>query len=72
MSAMVSEERWEKLESLLMHLQHDCEQLGQVVWRQQAELDALRRELAKLNERLDDLSEEPEVRDPLAERPPHY
>lgn len=67
-----TDDRLTNAELLLMHLQHDLEQLSQVVFRQQSELDALRNELSRLDSRVVRLSEEPEIRDPLAEKPPHY
>lgn len=68
-----AEDRLTSVELLLTHLQHDFEQLSQVVFKQQAELDALRKELVLLDTRVVTLSTEvPEVRDPQAEKPPHY
>ena len=67
-----STDRLMSVESLLSHLQHDFDHLSQVVWRQQAELDALQKELAKLDERLPVGGNAAEVRDPLSEKPPHY
>lgn len=69
---MFADDRLTNVELLLTHLQHDLEQLSQVVFRQQAELDALRKELVLLDSRVVTLTEGPEVRDPLAEKPPHY
>lgn len=68
-----AEDRLTSVELLLTHLQHDFEQLSQVVFRQQAELAELRKELVLLDTRVVTLSTEvPEVRDPQAEKPPHY
>ena len=67
-----AEDRLTNVELLLTHLQHDFEQLSQVVFRQQAELDALRKELTLLDSRVVTLSDSPEARDPLDEKPPHY
>lgn len=67
-----TDDRLTNVELLLTHLQHDLEQLSQVVFRQQAELDALRKELTLLDSRVVTLTEDPELRDPLAEKPPHY
>jgi len=73
MTAPATDDRVVNVELLLTHLQHDLEQLSQVVFRQQAELDAVRKELALLDSRVVTLSiEGSEVRDPLAEKPPHY
>lgn len=67
-----TENRVTNLELLLTHLQHDLEQLSQVVFRQQSEIDKLRKELTLLDSRVITLTEGPETRDPLAEKPPHY
>lgn len=67
-----ADDRLTNVELLLTHLQHDFEQLSQVVFKQQAELDALRKELVLLDSRVVTLTEGPEVRDPQAEKPPHY
>ena len=68
----VPDDRVEHVESLLMHLQHEFDLLGQVVWRQQAEIDALKKELLRLNEQFVVPADGPEFRDPQAEQPPHY
>lgn len=67
-----ADDRLTNVELLLTHLQHDLEQLSQVVFRQQAELDAVRKELTLLDSRVVTLSEGSETRDPLDEKPPHY
>ena len=67
-----AENRLMYVESLLTHVQHDLEQLSQVVWRQQAEIDALTKELNRLDTRVVTLADGPETRDPLDEKPPHY
>jgi SlyX protein len=61
-----------QIESLLMHMQHDVEQLSTAVIEQQAELDAVKRQLSRLQAALDAADAEPESRDPQQERPPHY
>ncbi len=68
----VPDHRVEHVESLLMHLQHELELLSQVVWRQQAEIDALKKEQQRLDQRFNSQSEASEVRDPQEEQPPHY
>ena len=73
MPAPNTDDRVTNVELLMTHLQHDLEQLSQVVFRQQAELDALRKELVLLDTRVVTLSTDgPEVRDPQDEKPPHY
>lgn len=58
------------LESLIMHLQRDIEQLSRAILEQNTELDELRVNVSRLESRLDET--ENEERDPLDERPPHY
>ena len=67
-----TEDRLTNVELLLTHLQHDIEQLSQVVFRQQSEIDAAHKQLAMLDSRIVTLSDAPETRDPQAEKPPHY
>ena len=68
----VPDDRVEHVESLLMHLQRDFDALGEVVWRQQAEIDALKKEVQRLGERGATEADGVEERDPVAEQPPHY
>ena len=72
MPAPTTDDRVVNVELLLTHLQHDFEQLSQVVFRQQAEIDALKTEVAKLSTRIVTLADNPEARDPQDEKPPHY
>jgi len=65
-------ERLVQFESSIAHLQHDFDQINEVVLRQQRELDDLKQLLEKLLARMDKADAEPEVRDIEAERPPHY
>ncbi|GAB4136811.1 MAG: hypothetical protein Tsb009_04020 [Planctomycetaceae bacterium] len=67
-----ADERRISVESIIAHLQHDIEQLSQVVLRQQAEIDELKLTLEKLESRIDKSDESPENRDLEDERPPHY
>lgn len=66
------EVRVENVESLLMHLQRDFDSLSEVVWRQQAEIETLKKEVQRLGERFATEVDGTEERDPLAEQPPHY
>jgi uncharacterized coiled-coil protein SlyX len=66
-------ERLVRIESALMHLSHDVEAMHQALVAQQRDVDVLRQKLERLQavwEREEGLS--PEVRDPAAEKPPHY
>lgn len=62
-----------RLESALMHVEHDFGLMHQAILAQQREIDAIRRILERFEaviEREGRLASE--VRDPAAEKPPHY
>lgn len=61
-----------ELELHWMQLQRDFEGLNEVVLDQQRELQVWRTAFARMEARLQSLSEPEPPRDPLAERPPHY
>lgn len=63
-------DRLTNLESTLMHMQYELEQLGRTVMEQQSEIALLKGELRKFRSELDDLPAP--ARDPVAEKPPHY
>jgi SlyX protein len=65
-------ERLTELEMLVMHLQHDLEQMNEVVLRQQAEIDKLKTTISRLQEDLSGLAEDQDGAGPPLERPPHY
>jgi uncharacterized coiled-coil protein SlyX len=68
-----SEDRLVRLESALMQLEHDVEQLNASLVAQHRALEALRVAVERLEWRLDRESPSPpEIRDPEAEKPPHY
>jgi uncharacterized coiled-coil protein SlyX len=60
------------LESSLAHLQHDFEQVHHVALELQRELRQLTLRLQRLEQRFEQMGEEPEMRSPESERPPHY
>lgn len=64
--------RLTQVESVLMHLQHEVEQLNQAIIQQNTTVDALKKTMKSLDTRLGALEEEDEGRDPYQERPPHY
>lgn len=64
--------RVSELEFLLTHMQEDFQKLNAAVLDQQREIDALTKSLDRLGAKVDKLGEEPEKRDPVQERPPHY
>lgn len=72
MTAEASEERLLKLEMALAHLQRDFEQLHQVALELQKELRLSTVRLQRLEQRFEQMGEDPEVRSPESERPPHY
>ena len=55
------QQRLTDLEFLLAHLQHDVEQLNAVILAQQKELDVLRRQCGRLEDRLNLWGGEPET-----------
>lgn len=66
-------DRLVRIESALMHLSHDVEAMHQAIVGQQRELDGLRRTLERLQSIWErEMGLTPEVRDPAAEKPPHY
>jgi len=60
------------LETLCLHLQHDVETLNGVILEQNRQIDRLRQLVTRVDDRLSLLGLDDEVRDPQAERPPHY
>ena len=67
-----SDDRLIRLEMAVAHLQHDLEQMHHALVSMNAELSGNREQLARLDRRLQQLAEPPEMRDPGDERPPHY
>lgn len=66
------EQRLQNLESAVAHLQHDFEQLHQVLLALQGDLRLIGQKLTRFDLRLSQLAEPPEERSPELERPPHY
>ena len=64
----MNEERLAALEETLSHQSLALEQLDEVVRSQWSEIERLRREIARLEERVESAADEPS-NDPL---PPHY
>lgn len=65
-------DRLTAIESVLMHLQHDVEQLHEALVGCRRDLDALRNDVGTIRGRVEQLETGPEVRDPKLEKPPHY
>jgi SlyX protein len=66
------EDRLVTLELLVTHLERDLGTLNSVLLEQRNEIEALKRLISRLDERVTRLGEEDEPRDPAEERPPHY
>ncbi|MBA3314547.1 MAG: SlyX family protein [Planctomycetota bacterium] len=67
-----SQERLTAIETLLMHMQHEFEQLNAAILGQQRDLDALRKDMDAIRGHVERLEAGPETRDPKLEKPPHY
>jgi len=65
-------DRLTAIESALMHLQHDVEQMHEALVGYRGDLDALRNGIETVRGQVERLEAGPEVRDPKAEKPPHY
>ena len=62
----------ERIELRIAYLERANNDLSEVVYRQQQEIDALRAELAMMSGKLDSALTEPTEYTPEQERPPHY
>jgi SlyX protein len=60
------------IELRIAYLERANNDLSEVVYRQQQQIDALRAELAVLSGKLDSALPEPTAYTPEQERPPHY
>jgi SlyX protein len=65
-------EALERIELKIAFLERANSELGDVVYRQQQEIDSLRAQLAALLARLDAAQAEQTAYTPEQERPPHY
>jgi uncharacterized coiled-coil protein SlyX len=67
------DDRLVRLETAIMQLEHDVEQLNESLVAQHRALEALRVVVERLEWRVDrENPSPPETRDPEAEKPPHY
>tara|TARA_R110002095_G_scaffold2155_1_gene9115 strand:+ start:4371 stop:4604 length:234 start_codon:yes stop_codon:yes gene_type:complete len=64
--------RLNQVEEVLMHLQHEVEQLNQAIIQQNTTVDTLSKSMKSLDSRLGVLEVEDEGHDPVQEKPPHY
>ena len=72
MSTDSPDERLMAIEMSVSHLQHEVQQMHEVMLAQQDEISALRRDLQHAHGKIDRLQEPSESGDALDERPPHY
>jgi uncharacterized coiled-coil protein SlyX len=67
------DDRLVRLETSILQLEHDLEQLNESMVAQHRALETLRVAVERLEWRLDrDSAAPPETRDPEEEKPPHY
>jgi uncharacterized coiled-coil protein SlyX len=62
----------ERIELKIAYLERANNDLSEVVYRQQQEIDALRAELTVMNGKMESAISEQSVYTPEQERPPHY
>lgn len=68
----MSDDRVERLELKLAFLERANQELSDVVYRQQQDVDALKLQVRELLGRIEDLREEPTRYTEEQEKPPHY
>jgi uncharacterized coiled-coil protein SlyX len=71
-AANINEDVVERIELRITYLERANNDLSEVVYRQQQEIDALRAELAVVSGKLQSAMTEQTVYTPEQERPPHY
>ena len=67
-----TEARLERIESALAHLQHDVDSLNESLTRHFKRLQDIDARFARIEHEVESMQQGPEVRDPNAEKPPHY
>jgi SlyX protein len=70
--ANIDQDVVERIELRIAYLERANNDLSEVVYRQQQEIDALRAEIAVVGGKLDSALTEQTVYTPEQERPPHY
>lgn len=68
----MSNEATERLESKLAFLERANQELSDVVYRQQQDIDALKLQVRELLGRIEEMREEPTRYTAEQEKPPHY
>lgn len=59
-------------QEILMHMQHDLEQMHAVLLSQQQQIEELKSGLMRVEQRLENTQPADDMPSPLDERPPHY
>lgn len=72
MSGPAATEQIIRLEMTVGHLEHELQQMHSVLLAVQADMQAVRDQISKLERRITSSSEPAEERSPVDERPPHY
>lgn len=67
-----SEERLQRIESALAHLQHDLDALNESLASHFRRLQSFEERFVRIEHEIEAIHEGPETRDPDSERPPHY
>ena len=66
------EERLIRIETAMAHMQQDLDGINQSLSRHFRSLQSFEERFTRIEHELEALHEEPEKRDPEAEKPPHY
>ena len=72
MNASISHDTIERIELKIAYLERANNDLSEVVYRQQQELDSLRAQVSALNGKMEAAQSEHTVYSAEQERPPHY
>ncbi len=64
--------RFSELESVLMHIQHDVEQLNEAILHQNKIVETLSKSMKQLDSRIGNLEIDDDTQDSYDEKPPHY
>ncbi|WP_041575118.1 SlyX family protein [Pseudobdellovibrio exovorus] len=68
---MNDDSRFINLESKIAHQEFQLEELSQVLYNQQQQIDLLQKQLSHIHKRLQDVTPSPDI-GPANEKPPHY
>ena len=68
----MSEKRITELETKVAYQEHTIQELNEVIYKQQQQMDAIEIKCQHLMDRIQSLSESSPSEQPSNERPPHY